>query len=207
MDIEISNSQVDIAASAAIKTWAGSEGEMSKNLRQSKTITEDFLRGWLSLWMLARSNPKLHREQLATFLTKVARPAILSTEEDLLPACITKLTKDMKASGASRGLQTSLMSKFAFSLRPEVIVPYDRRARIGLGKLFAKRIREHDYVAYLSTFHEYSDHVSLFLDSTGKTDAFRTQWECVMSERLFKVRTADKYFMLLGGFSEKKMKA
>lgn len=206
MNIDINNTQIDVAANAAIKTWAGGEGEMSKQLRQTEIITEEFLKSWLHLWMLARSNPIKFRERLAEFLTKIARPTVLSTEESLLPACISSLTEDMKMSGATKGLQTSLMSKFAFSLRPEIIVPYDKRARIGLEKVFGKRLLEHDYVAYLQAFREYSNHVSSYLSSTGKVMELRSQWEPIMSEKLFRIRTADKYFMLVGGFSEEQMK-
>ena len=61
------------------------------------------------------------------------------------------------------------MSKFAFSLRPEVIVPYDKRARQGLGAMFGRRLPDHDYPAYLAAFHRFADAFSAHLDETGVT--------------------------------------
>ena len=192
---------LEVAARSAIRTWAGGEGRMSREIRELGAIDEAFLRRWLGLWMLARSNPTPYRPLLAGELGTVVRPALIAAPEEQLPALVSDLARGLKAAGATRGLQTSLVSKFAFSLRPEVIVPYDKRARQGLGEMFGRRLPDHDYPAYLAAFDQFYSAFSVHPDVIEITEAMRDDWATVMSERLFLRRTADKYFMLLGGFS------
>lgn len=194
-----------VAARSAIRTWAREEGRMSREIRELVVIDEEFLRHWLGVWMLARSNPTPYRRLLASELGTVVRPALIAAPEERLPALVTDLARGLQTAGATRGLQTSLVSKFAFSLRPEVIVPYDRRARQGLGEMFGRRLPDHDYPAYLAAFHRFAESFSAHLDETGITTAMRDDWAPVMSERLFRMRAADKYFMLLGGFPVERM--
>jgi hypothetical protein len=194
-----------LAARSAINSWKGSEGELARELQATSIITDDFLRRWLGLWMLARSNPKTHRTALAAFLSNAAKPRIAAASDAQLPALVCELAVEMFRLQATKGRQTSLMSKFAFSLRPEVIVPYDRRARLGLGDMFSQRLQDHDYPAYLHGFHAFAKEVAHALDRQQITQSMRADWEPVMSERLFKMRAADKHFMLLGGFSKERM--
>jgi hypothetical protein len=174
---------------------------MSREIRELGVIDEAFLRRWLGLWMLARSNPTRHRPLLAELLGTVLRPALTEAPEEGLPALVSSLARALQEAGATRGLQTSLVSKFAFSLRPEVIVPYDKRARQGLGEMFGRRLPDHDYPAYLAGFNQFAVAFTRHLDETGVTAAMRDDWAPVMSERFFRMRAADKFFMLLGGFS------
>jgi len=196
---------LEVAARSAIRTWAWGEGRMSREIRELGAIDEAFLRRWLGLWMLARSNPTPYRPLLAAELGTVVRPALIAAPEEQLPTLVSELARGLQAAGATRGLQTSLVSKFAFSLRPEVIVPYDKRARQGFGDMFGRRLPDHDYPAYLAAFHRFADAFSAHLDGTGVTGAMRDEWAPVMSERLFRMRAADKYFMLLGGFPVERM--
>lgn len=198
-------SHLKVAARSAIRTWAGEEGRMSREIRELVVIDEEFLQHWLGVWMLARSNPTPYRRLLARELGTVVRPALIAAPEERLLALVTDLARGLQTAGATRGLQTSLVSKFAFSLRPEVIVPYDRRARQGLGEMFGRRLPDHDYPAYLAAFHRFAGSFSAHLDETGVTAAMRDDWAPVMSERLFRMRAADKYFMLLGGFPVERM--
>jgi hypothetical protein len=191
-----------LACRTAVQAWQGPEGDLSRELQSTKNITEDFLRSWLGYWMLARSNPRDYRADLAHFLTQSARPRIRSASDEELPALIEVLTVEMQRARATATLQTSLMSKFSFSLRPEIIVPYDRRARLSLSRMFGETLEDHDYLSYLSRFHRFADEVSQRLDQSGFTRNYKPDW---MSEQLFKMRTADKYFMLQGGFSRERM--
>jgi len=143
--------------------------------------------------------------RLAAELGAVVRPTLIAAPEERLPALIPKLARGLQTAGATKGVQTSLVSKFAFSLRPEVIVPYDKRARQGLGEMFGRRLPDHDYPAYLVAFDRFASAFSAHLDGTGVTEAMRDEWAPVMSERLFRMRAADKYFMLLGGFLVERM--
>jgi hypothetical protein len=194
-----------VAARSAVRNWAGEEGALSRDMRAMGPISEAFLRRWLGRWRLARSNPTRLRSQLARQLEGVVRSAVIEADETDLPTRIPDLAAGLKEAGATRGLQTSLVSKFAFSLRPEVIVPYDRRARLGLAKLLGYRLPDHDYPAYLAAFQQFVVDFSAHLDANGVTAEMRPEWRSVMSERLFRMRAADKYFMLLGGFSVDRM--
>ena len=198
-------SHLEVAARSAIRTWAGGEGRMSREIRELGAIDEAFLRRWLGLWMLARANALVYRPRLAAELGTVVRPALIAAPEERLPALVSELADGLEAAGATKGVQTSLVSKFAFSLRPEVIVPYDKRARQGLGAMFGRRLPDHDYSAYLAAFHRFAESFSAHLDETGVAAAMRDDWAPVMSERLFRMRAADKYFMLLGGFPVERM--
>lgn len=195
-----------VAAVSAIHTWAGGEGELSREmLLPNFALTEEFLRRWLGRWMLARANPKNLRPKLAAQLRDVVRPTLMRSADKELPALISHFAGVLQKADATRGRQTSLVSKFAFSLRPEIIVPYDKRARDGLNDLFGQRIQDHDYTSYLAAFDTVFSEVAKFLDDSGLPDQLRPKWEPVMSERLFKLRTTDKYFMLLGGFPIERM--
>ena len=147
-----------------------------------------------------RSTTLVSPKNTASLISSSSRPALIAAPEERLPALIPELARGLEAAGATKGEQTSLVSKFAFSLRPEVIVPYDKRARQGLGEMFGRRLPDHDYPAYLAAFHRFAESFSAHLDETGVTAAMRDDWAPVMSERLFRMRAADKYFMLLGGF-------
>jgi hypothetical protein len=193
------------AAEAAIEAWAGREGALASELRSTPIISESFLKRWMGIWMLARSNPVCLRPALASFLTVHARPLIVKAKDDELPLLVTSLAAEIEASGAARTRQTSLVSKFAFSLRPESVAPYDRRARIGLGKRYKKRINDHDFVEYYNCFKRFLHEAGKSLDETGLTRDLRIEWELHMSEKLFKMRTTDKYLMLEGGFRKDRM--
>jgi hypothetical protein len=205
MAIIFNADDLQLAAQSAIKTWKGSEGALAQELQATSIISDDFLRRWLGVWMLARSNPKTYRTELASFLSEQAKPRITAASEAQLPTLVCELSVEMLQAQATRSRQTSLMSKFAFSLRPEVIVPYDRRARLGLGDMFGQRLQDHDYPAYLLAFNAFAAEVAQALNRQQITQRMRTDWEPVMPKRLFEMRTADKYFMLLGGFSKERM--
>lgn len=204
-EFPVAPERLDVAARAAIRTWAGKEGTLSRELQAQGPSSEEFLRAWLGWWMLARANPIPYRPWLATQLQTVVRPQVLHASDVRLPPLVVSLAESLREARATRGLQTSLVSKFAFSLRPESIVPYDRRARLGLSEMFGCRLADHDYPGYLTAFHRFSNDFSRHLDETGTTRALRSEWSPVMSETLFRMRASDKYVMLLGGFPVERM--
>lgn len=190
------------ASEAAIKGWAGHEGALASELQTTTKISEAFLKRWLSCWMLARSNPVSFRPALAEFLSVRARTRIVRANDDEVPAIVSSLATEIFTAGAAKTKQTSLISKFAFSLRPETVAPYDRRARIGLGKRYGISINDHDFDEYFKCFERFLREAEECLDAIGLTSDLRFKWEPLMSEKLFKMRTADKYLMLEGGFRE-----
>ena len=175
-DYEVVMCDVCVACRSAIRTWAGREGQLSRELRAMSIISEEFLSRWLGLWMLARSNPKPYRPALAAQLGSEVLPQCLTASDKEMPELVSRLAVAIQAAGATRGIQTSLVSKFAFSIRPEVIVPYDRRARLALSAKFGSRLKDHDYPAYLVAFHRFAEEFAQKLDASGKTDELRPEW-------------------------------
>ena len=193
-------------AKAAILRWSGPEGTRAKALQQGCTIDTEFTRQWLSEWGLSISNPTRYRENLAAFLSDVARPAILTEPEGSLPKLVEKLVIEMQAANAAKDRQTSLMSKFAFSLRPEALVPYDKRARAGIKNAIGARVIEHDYVDYMEKFNTHIlPAAETALDKHNISEKLIADWQPIMTKKLFVRRTADKLFMVLGGFDPKNL--
>lgn len=189
----------ETAAHEAIRRWKGLEGQLAMEVRDRDRIDEDFLRRWLGAWMLARSNPRPLRVALAASLHD-ARRRVQEAANGELGNLIGRLAKEMFDQDVTKGRQTSLVSKFAFSLRPEEIAIYDKHGRYALAEEVGQRIKEHDYVAYLKAFYRFAQTCGRILDETALTERLRPRWQPVMTERLFKLRTADKLLMLRGGF-------
>ena len=199
--LEVDNVTLLECAEKAILRWNGLEGTKAKALQQGCAIDKEFIRSWLSEWGLSISNPNKYRENLVAFLRDRARPAIQVEKESMLPTLVQKLVLEMVDAKAAPNKQTSLMSKFAFSLRPEALVPYDARARDGIKNAIGSKIVEHDYVDYIEKFN---DHIlpaaEQALESYQLFDKLSDKWRPTMSRELFIRRTADKLFMVLGGF-------
>ena len=196
---------LELAAKEAIRTWILSEKKLSGQLLNISEITEDILKQWLGYWMLARSNPTYLRAELAKQLNELVRPSILNSSNEDLPLQIQFLTEELKKRNATKGKQTSLVSKIAFCLKPEIIVPYDKRARSGLTKVYGKKMIDHDYASYYKSFLQFKDEIDDKLEASSVLENLRSDWQSAMSENLFKARTADKFLMLIGGFSVEKM--
>ena len=112
----------------------------------------------------------------------------------------------MQAANAAKDRQTSLMSKFAFSLRPEALVPYDKRARAGIRSAIGARVIEHDYVDYMDKFNTHIlPAAENALDTHNISEKLIADWQPIMTKKLFVRRTADKLFMVLGGFDPKNL--
>ncbi len=77
-----------VAVKAATRTWRGSEGALSREMRSMVTMDEAFLSRWLGVWMLARSNPRNLRPSLAACLNAVLRPCLLTASDEELPSIV-----------------------------------------------------------------------------------------------------------------------
>ena len=197
----INFTNLQLAAKAAIQTWTLKEEEISKQTLTVTRITEDFLQRWLGYWMLARSNPRSLRASLAEGLNDKVRPILIDSVMSDLPSQIPSLANMLYEAGATRGIQTSLVSKFAFCLRPEIIVPYDQHAKRALKIVYETQITDHDYETYYELFLRLQTSVSNELEASGISKRLEESWAPNMSKKLFRARTADKFLMLLGGFS------
>ena len=205
-DLTVDYETLLACAKAAISRWSGPEGTKAKALQKGCKIDVEFTRQWLSEWGLSISNPNKYRENLAVFLSDVARPAILIEHERSLPELVEKLVIEMQAANAAKNRQTSLISKFAFSLRPETLVPYDKRARSGIRSAIGAKVIEHDYVDYMKKFNTYIlPAAGEALDKHNISNKLIEDWQPIMTKELFVRRTADKLFMVLGGFDPKNL--
>ena len=202
-------------AKAAILRWSGPEGTRATALQQGCTIDKEFTRQWLTYWGLSRAVPTRYDNVVVDFLRDNARPKIINEKEDTLAELVQTLVLDLE--DASRivvlkpkqnalGKQTSLMSKFAFSLRPEALIPYDKWARDGIKSAIGARVNDHDYVDYMEKFNT---HILVAaetaLDKHNISEKLIADWQPIMTKKLFVRRTADKLFMVLGGFDPKNL--
>ena len=145
-------------AKAAILRWSGQEGTRAITFQQGCTIDKEITRQWLSDWGLSRAVPTRYDNVVVDFLRDNVRPKIINEKEDTLAELVQTLVLDLE--DASRivvlkerekalGKQTSLMSKFAFSLLSEALIPYDKRARDGIKSAIGARVNDHDHVDYM----------------------------------------------------------
>lgn len=196
---------IRLAALEAVKCWKGKEGQLSKRLQISDIpIDEDFLGCWLIHWMVARNIRIGARADLADYLDKCVRSKVLNAPETVLPDMVEFISRNISEKGwtVNKGRPTSLVSKFAFSLRPMDVSPYDSRARRALEKCYNFRLRAHDYKAYWSAFRRFAQDIENCLEREkgNMTEGYRKELERNMPDKLFKLRTADKALMLIGGF-------
>lgn len=205
-----------IVAPAAIFKWAVSEKNSVVEIQQAEKVNQDILFRWLKQWSLSRTIPIkkdgareklvecLHctRKELADYLNGVCIRH-KNSEKDFAQ----KIKNEAKALQEQlkhfciESRQTSLMSKFAFSLHPEIAVPYDQYALGGLCRVSESTKRSHlvhEYPAYLCKFNQFAAECGDELDKSGLTESLRPLWEPVMSEKLFKRRTSDKLLMFVG---------
>lgn len=203
--METKSKYLVIAAGEAILQWINKEQDLIQKLKSSETMTLDDLKKWLGYWMLARGNPVNQRDDLLKSINEFLRPAILSVSDDELPKEIYSMAKQLKRLGGTKSIQTSLVSKFAFCMRPELIVPIDQRARKGLALMYGKRIDTHNYESYFESFLLFKKETSAEMQRSNLLNDLKPYWKKHMSEDLFLSRTADKFLMLEGGFNVKSM--
>ena len=203
--METKSKYLVIAAGEAILQWINKEQTLIQKLKSSETMTLDDLKKWLGYWMLARGNPVNQRDDLLKGINEFLRPSILSFSDDELPKQIYSMAKQLKRLGSTTSIQTSLVSKFAFCMRPELIVPIDERARTGLALMYGKRIGAHNYESYFESFLLFKRETAAEMQGSNLLDDLKPYWKKHMSVDLFLSRTTDKFLMLEGGFNVKSM--
>ena len=118
---------------------------------------------------------------------------------------VEHLSAQIIADGILPGRPTSLISKFAFMLRPESFVPYDARVRSALRKS-GHRVRTHHYCEYLRAFRLSQEPIVERCRAAGLSPAKLRYQGKTLDNALFDARLADKRLMLEGGFSASRMK-
>jgi hypothetical protein len=197
-----SEEQDAIAARAAIATWFGNNGQTAEKI-QHQPVDLAVLKSWLSFWILARTVGSGRREAIRDFLNHTARGKLL--EPSASCETVEQLSAQVKTDGIMPGRPTSLISKFAFTLRPESFVPYDRRVRGALNAL-GYRVKAHHYCDYLRGFRLAQETIVERCRATGLSPAKLRYQGKTLDNALFDARLAYKRLMLQGGFSASRMK-
>ena len=195
-----------LAARSAVASWFNQEGPLATDIQTAQTIQEPLVKQWLTYWMVARTAKRENRAQLCEFLNKakerLSNPSLTGSTAFSL---VETLAEEGKGLGIFNGRPTSLVSKFAFSCRPELFSPYDRLARAALHKS-GYTIHAHDYRGYMQAFDAERKEFAEKARKSGITArvlVYRNQR--MMEQHLFEMRACDKRLMLLGGFSEERM--
>ena len=154
VQIDLNNRGLKLAAQEAKYQWERDEGRLATRLQSGPDISVPDLKEWLTKWKLARANPVNYREALARELQK-AREELRDTDAIELPMAVEELSTALNENNASPTRQTSLASKFVFSLFPGSIPPYDQFGQQGLRSVFGYAIKPHDYSRYFKLFMEF----------------------------------------------------
>lgn len=196
----------ELAARCAVMIWFKKEGPLVQSVQVAEYLDQPLVKRWLSYWMVARTVSRQNRAGLSDFLhnakSRLICPSPISTDAFSI---VEELADEGGRLPVFNGRPISLVSKFAFSCRPDLFSPTDSRARKGLGAL-GYRVKAQDYVGFMQAFNE------------QKIDFAKKCWRAgivpenlifngnVMPNALFERRSCDRYLMLLGGFSEELMR-
>ena len=206
--LELDDRWLELAAQEAKYQWEGDErregdeGRLATWLQSGSDISVPGLKEWLTKWKLARANPVNLRGALARELQK-AREELRNTDARDLPKAVEELSTALEENEATPTRQTSLASKFVFSLFPESIPPYDQFGRQGLGN-FGYAIKRHGYSQYFDSFMKFHE----ALCSNNRAEEVIAQHlpeNPNYLSQVLRMRFADKCLMLIGGFDPKRM--
>jgi hypothetical protein len=196
--------KAELAARAAVACWAGSEGRNAAAIRGSESLNAEILGKFLNAWMLARGNPLSRRNELVSFVNRRVLPALREirdvSEEAYL--VVEKLSELSVTEEATRGRPTSMLSKLAHAVNPEIFVPYDHRVRKALREI-DKGVRAHHYRDYMAAV--LSEKPGFVQELKRRKLSAESLNAKNMSQPLFEMRALDKWLMLCGGFSPVRM--
>ena len=204
VQIELNPQELKLAAQEAKYQWKGDEGRLAAWLQSGADISVPGLKEWLTKWKLARANPVNLRGALARELQK-AREELRDTDARDLPKAVEELSTALKKNKASRTRQTSLASKFVFSLFPGSIPPYDQFGQQGLRSVFGYAIRPHDYSQYFKYFMKFHKALCSNNRAGEVIEQHLSEKNSSYLSQVLRMRFADKYLMLIGGFDAKRM--
>jgi len=199
--MDVNQDRDEIAAKSAVACWFKMELPFVTAIQQQQ-LDGQLLDRWLVYWVLARTIRRPNRDELRVFLADVARPALLAVQR-LGPEAyrlVEELSIRALRSSVVTGRPTSLISKFAFSCRPKIFVPYDRRARCALRRSGYK-IPDHAYGVYMEAFNAEKKRTIERLYAHGIRASNLPYQGQTMNDELFEMRVADRCLMLHGGFS------
>ena len=188
----------ELAAKVAIANWHGQERAHWEVFQTAGRLGMENLTRFVNYWMLARSNPLNHRETLLAFLNDHAIPALKEIDPKSIPnrqawAVVEQLSQ--RATSIGNGSRpTSLLTKLALVICPEVFIPYDARARAALNG-----VQEHAYCDYMEAVLSEKPAFDRALRDKNLTAAKLDANG--MSQSLFEMRALDKRLMLRGGFN------
>lgn len=196
-----------LACFEANRAWFDNEmheGEKIHHERIScgKPLNGEHLKSFLVTWKVARNTKPEKRQELSYRLADLAKD--YQDLEAIRTAGFSKAVEDLKTDEFTHGRAISLVSKYLFCAKPEVFSPYDQHARRALIKSGSK-IDVANYSQFMDAFEAFHDNVSKRLVALNLShDSFAYGRESMDSD-LFARRVADKYLMLSGDFSSKRV--
>ena len=184
-----------IAAPDAILRWEAGEKESVKKVQSAKPLDKKTVSRWKMEWNL-RTN--IRAGELAGCLDDLRLRFEQNTDD--LSAIIHEEVNKRGGFCGYPARATSILSKFAFALYPEVVAPYDQYTRKGLSEISGIKAvsLERDYPLYHREFDLFADRCFKELHQMGQTEALRPFWSPIMGEILFVRRATDKLLTYLG---------
>ncbi len=188
----------ELAARCAVASWFNFEAK----IQPPKVLNDKWFNKWCHYWNVCRTSYVDSRQELLDFLD-CARMQLLAPDlnGDGAYQLVDRLSNEAKqynwkVKDAKRicSRPASLVSKFAFSCRPTMFVPRDRLALKTLGERYGDCAD--DYAAYMRAFLCEEAKISVELLRRRITPE-RFSPHDVMPQRLFQMRAADWYHLLV----------
>ncbi|MCY4149085.1 MAG: hypothetical protein OXF73_07020 [Gammaproteobacteria bacterium] len=206
LKMPISISLLHIAAPFAVYQWVNGERRAVDDVRDIRKPLQDVFLNWLRVWRVGRGMSEPTCMELARELDGCRHYLLtLDHNQDLkaLPTWVEGHRKQLMLDINDINRQeTSLLSKFVFSLRPDIGVPIDKYVREGI-RLYdgGQEIERHEYVNYFYRFNQFFQEFDQALTNTVLVDTARNFWQdppYSMEMPIFRRRAADKYLWMLG---------
>ncbi|MBC7539820.1 MAG: hypothetical protein H7281_13445 [Bacteriovorax sp.] len=133
----------------------------------------------------------IKRQKVLQFLNETVRPGVIDNPTIEVVQELADIGKNFLGS-----TQTSLISKYAFSMYPEIFFPYDSLVRNALKKRGWK-IQDHDYCTYMKGFFQVKKELKTEIDKKCMIQPFY-QNLTKLEKEIFINRVVDKYLWLEG---------
>jgi hypothetical protein len=197
---------LDLAVSAAKRSWEKTEGAFHYRMAANPKFDDAALQNWLSFWMLSRTNPRNLRRPLLDYFNNEAIHLIIDADDSNAFSMVQYVARRGNDLGIFSGVATSTVSKLAFTLKPSLFNPYDMRVRKGLKAFLGTSIRDHDYINYMHCFKLFKRHLGASLPNAIQARLIEDDINDNEGASVSLNRVADKYLMLVGGFSVDRMR-
>ena len=203
-NFEINDKVLLLSCFEASRAWVAGEREDVQSFRKKSSdgLSESEFHRFLIRWRVMRNSLPSRRSDLLRLLCDEAPRLESGTEVKKLAEKAQDKEMTTMSSNGNRILPTSLISKVAFCINPQIFAPMDTLSNRGIKRTVGTSVDRHDYPKYLEEFKKVHDKVSCHLTKKSWTSAtfkFGDKEDNVLTE-IFSRRVTDKYLMLFGSF-------